>query len=109
MSFPVQIPHSGLRKANLSLYSPTANASRTLENYKASAAALDGGNAGQPGGVPGGDNNTPGGVPNQPNQPGQPTNPGQEGAEGGNQPAAGSALAVPSTLLLAAGAFFLLF
>lgn len=76
------------------MFSPSANASRTLENYKAAAAALaPGGGAGGNGGGNGADPATPGAAPGQ----------------NGGVPAAGSLLAVPSTLLALAGAAALLF
>ncbi|CRJ80472.1 hypothetical protein BN1723_008405 [Verticillium longisporum] len=87
---------------------PASNNTKTLANYKAAAAALGGGNAGQPGG----NQPTTPGAGNGNGQPGDNNNqnPGAGGAEGGgnNVPAAGASLAVPSSLLLVAGAAFML-
>lgn len=90
-----QGPHCQRGMAMVINENPTANASRTLENYKAAAAQISGGGAG--GGA--------GGNGNAPATPGAPG--GQNGGNG--VPAAGSLLAVPSTLLALAGAAALLF
>ncbi|KAM0330732.1 hypothetical protein ACHAQA_003684 [Verticillium albo-atrum] len=102
--FCQQGPHCQRGMAMVINENSASNNTKTLENYKAAAAALGGGgNAGQPGG--------------QPTQPGNGADggntqtPGAGGAEqGGNngQPAAGASLTVPSTLLLVAGAAFML-
>lgn len=87
--------------------SPVGNSTRTLENYKLAAAAMAGGEVGN-GGQPG--------AGGQPGQPGgengngaTPSNPGSEQGQDGGISAANSLFAVPSTLLLAAGAAFFLF
>ncbi|KAH7367162.1 Cupredoxin [Plectosphaerella cucumerina] len=92
-----QGPHCQRGMAMVINENPTANASRTLENYKAAAAALGGGAGGGNGGNTGGNGDapaTPGAAP------------GQNGGNG--VPAAGSLLAIPSTLLLLAGTAVLL-
>lgn len=84
--------------------SPVGNSTRTLENYKLAAAAMAGGEAGN-GGQPGA-----GGQPSGENGNGAtPSSPGSEQGQDGGISAANSLFAVPSTLLLAAGAAFFLF
>lgn len=92
-----QGPHCQRGMAMVINENPAANASRTLENYKAAAAQLAGGGAGGNNGGNGGNGNAP-------------ATPGAPGSGNGNGvPAAGSLLAVPSTLLALAGAAALLF
>ncbi|KAL2755456.1 hypothetical protein ACRALDRAFT_2027208 [Sodiomyces alcalophilus JCM 7366] len=94
-----------------------ANETRSLENYKALAASLSGDDGGQPGPGSGAGNGAGSGGSNGGSNGGDngddagSSNPGQGGAEQGDAPdvpAAGSSLAVSTTLLLALGTAFML-
>ncbi|KAM0282938.1 hypothetical protein ACHAQH_002749 [Verticillium albo-atrum] len=106
--FCQQGPHCQRGMAMVINENSASNNTKTLANYKAAAAALGGGNAGQPGGnTP----TTPGSGNGNGQDGGNTQTPGAGGAEQGGsngQPAAGSSLTVPSTLLLVAGAAFML-